>query len=113
LSRPFGRVEAHEEIVQGCLQKHLPNHVGEASGHNVFTEEPCEGGERCLGHPSEAVADPSLPLLRVPKDSTATRFRAGQPLALREEFLLTLMAGSMPRSSRNVKLNRESLGAVA
>lgn len=56
-----------KRFVQGRLQKHLPNHVGEASGPDVFTEDPFEDGEGGLGHPSEAVADPSLPFLRISK----------------------------------------------
>jgi len=60
-------IHTREQVVETCLEEHLPNHVGKSSGPDVFPEEPFEDGERRLSHPSEAVAHPPLPRLRVPE----------------------------------------------
>jgi len=61
------RVEAHEEVVQKRLQRHLLNHIRKAPSHHILPEHPFNDGERGLGHPLPPVADPPPPALRVPK----------------------------------------------
>ena len=44
-----------EQVVEACLEDHLPDHVRILPGRHMLTEHPLEGGERRLSHPPPAI----------------------------------------------------------
>ena len=99
--------KSHEEVIEGNLQQQLPGHDGEPLGHDVLPEELFEDGEGGLGHPPEAIADLPLPPISVPQLLHHYALPGGAA-PCPAEFFLTLMASSIPNSSRKEKLELES-----
>ena len=56
LRKSWDWVEAGEEVIDGGLEEHLPDHVWDALDHDVFAEQLFEDGEDCLGHLSPAIS---------------------------------------------------------